>query len=76
MYWKIWFELYQDDKKVGSGVWHQYYKYKGNAVRAAKRQFGKERINKITGKVCRYNWIVSQTNPWRAQSEQLSFIND
>lgn len=75
MYWRIWFELYQDDKKVGSGVWHQNYKYKGNAVRAAKRQFGKERVNIHNGKVSRYNWIVSQTNPWRAQPEQLSFMN-
>ena len=74
MYWRIWFELYQNGKKVGYGLWHQHYKYKGNAVRAAKRQFGKERVNERTGKVYTYNWIVSQTNPWRAQSEQLSFM--
>lgn len=58
MYWKIWLELYQDNTKVGSGVWHQNYKYKGNAIRAAKKRFGEERINKNTGKVVRYNWVV------------------
>ena len=74
MYWKIWFELYQNDKKIGSGVWHQHYKYKGNAVRAAKKRFGEERVNVHNGKVSRYNWIVSQTNPRRTQPEQLSFM--
>ena len=75
MYWRIWFEVYQDDKKIGAGVWHQNYKYKGNAVRAAKRQFDKGRVNKYNGKITRYNWIVSQTNPWRARPEQLSFMD-
>lgn len=75
MYWKIWLELYQNDKKVGSGVWHRRYKYKGNAVRAAKKLFGEEHINERTGKVYRYNWVVSQTNPRRTRPEQLSFMD-
>lgn len=75
MYWKIWFELYQDGTKIGSGVWHQHYKYKGNAVRAAKKRFGEERVNVHNGKVSRYNWVVSQTNPWRTRTGQLSFID-
>ena len=62
--WRIWFEMYEDGKKIGSGVWHYCYKYKGNAVRRAKQQFGEPRINKNTGKTYTYKWIVSQTNPW------------
>ena len=64
MYWRIWFELYADGKKVGRGVWHQWYTYKSNATRRAKQLLGTERVNKHTGKVYTYNWIVSQTNPW------------
>ena len=63
MHWRIWFELYEDSKKIGSGVWRQPYTYKQNAVRAARRIFGYEHVNKNTGKVYTYNWIVSQTNP-------------
>ena len=74
MYWRIWLVLYQDDRKIGYGVWHQHYKYKGNAVRAAKERFEGERVNKLNGKVCRYVWAVSQTNPWRAPADQLSFM--
>ena len=65
MYWRIWFEIYDDNKKIGSGLWHQQYRYKGNATRAAKKRFGSERVNKYSGKVYRYKWTVSQTNPWR-----------
>lgn len=65
MYWRIWIELYENDTKIGSGVWHQYYKYKGNAVRAARKNFDKERVNRNTGKIYIYNWTVSQTNPWQ-----------
>ena len=63
MHWKIWFDLYEDDKKIGSGVWRQTYTRKHNAVRAAMRRFGYTRINKNTGKVYTYKWIVSQDNP-------------
>lgn len=67
MYWRIWIELYEADKKIGSGIWHQCYKYKANAIRAAKRQFGQERVNRNTGKNYTYKWIVSQTNPYHVQ---------
>lgn len=63
MRWKIWFDLYNGNMKIGSGVWHQSYTRKHNAVRAAKRMFNRERINKYTGKVYTYKWIVSQGNP-------------
>jgi hypothetical protein len=57
--------MYEDGKRIGGGVWHQLYNYKGNAVRFAKKQFGTPRINKYTGKTYTYKWVVSQTNPWR-----------
>lgn len=63
MYWRIWFELYEGDKKIGSGVWHYHYRYRGTAVRRAKQLFGEYRVNKNTGKIYTYKWIVSQTNP-------------
>lgn len=65
MSWRIWFEVYDGDRKIGSGVWHYQYKYKGNAVRRAKQKFGQPRVNKNNGKTHSYKWIVSQTNPWR-----------
>lgn len=65
MYWRIWFELYENDRKIGSGVWYYWYMYKGNATRRAKQMFGEPRHNKRTGKTYTYKWIVSQENPWR-----------
>lgn len=66
MYWRIWFELYKNGKKIGAGVWHQYYSYKGNAVRYAKKRFGTERVDRH-GDIYTYKWTVSTTNPWRKQ---------
>jgi hypothetical protein len=63
MYWRIWFELYKNGKRIGAGVWFQHYKYKGNAERWAKHRFGEPHINKRTGDVYEYTWIISQTNP-------------
>lgn len=68
MPWRIWFELYKNGKKVGAGLWFQAYKYKGNAVRYARKQFDSERIDSH-GDVYTYKWIVSQTNPWRKREE-------
>ncbi len=63
MRWRIWFDIYTGDRKIGSGVWHQSYTYKCNAVRAAKKRFGSGRTNKYTGKTYIYEWTVSKTNP-------------
>lgn len=66
MPWRIWFETYKNGKKIGSGVWYQRYKYKGNAARWAKKRFGEPRINERSGEIYTHTWIVSQTNPWRS----------
>lgn len=58
MRWRIWFDLYKDDKKIGAGVWHQCYTYKHNAVRAAKKRFDGRNSKHYT-----YKWVVSVTNP-------------
>lgn len=63
--WRIWFVVYKDGKKIGAGLWHQHYKYKGNAVRRAKKQFDHPRVNRYDGSTHTYEWVVSQTNPWR-----------
>ncbi len=62
MYWLIWFDVYKNGKKIGAGVWHQRYKYKGNATRFAKKQFNGDRV-RGNGDVYTYKWVVSQTNP-------------
>ena len=69
MPWLIWFEVYKNGKKIGAGVWHQKYKYKGNAVRYAKKRFDTTRIDRC-GDVYTRKWIVSQTNPWRKTTEE------
>ena len=64
MYWLIWFELFKNGKKIGAGVWHQRYKYKGNAARYARKRFDNARVDSH-GDVYTYKWTVSKTNPWR-----------
>lgn len=63
MRWRIWFELYENGKKIGHGVWRQSYTNQEDATHVARRLFGHERVNKNTGKVYTYNWVVRKTNP-------------
>lgn len=63
MSWRIWFEVYKNGKKIGAGVWHKHYKYKGHAERWAKKRFGERGVNKNSGDIYTYKWVVSQTNP-------------
>lgn len=63
-YWRIWFEVFEDDKKIGAGVYHQVYAYKGNAVRRAKEMWSNDIYNPMTGTTIKRKWIVSQTNPF------------
>ena len=65
MYWRIWFVMYRNGTKIGSGLWHQRYIRRGNAVRWGKYRFGNPRYHKHTGDIYTYDWVVSQTNPWR-----------
>lgn len=62
MPWKIWFDVYKNGKKIGAGVWHRQYKYKGNATRYAKKRFCRTRVDH-DGNVYTYEWVVSRTNP-------------
>ena len=63
-YWRIWFRLYKNDEFIGAGVWNQYYKYKKNAVRRARKMWSQDIYEPTTNVVIRREWIVSQTNPW------------
>lgn len=55
MKWKIWFKTFNDaGTQTGAGVCIDSYTIKGNAVRAAKKQF-----DGLKG----FEWVVSQTNP-------------
>lgn len=59
--WKIWFEVFRNGKKIGSGLWHQEYASKGSAIRRAKAVFD-DPVKQTGGKT--YKYIVSQTNPF------------
>lgn len=63
-YWRIWFEIYENDRLIGAGVWHQHYKYKKNAERRAKQMWSKDLYNPVSNKIIKRKWVVSQTNPW------------
>ena len=64
IYWYIWFEIFEDGKKIGCGRWHQAYTHKSSAVRRAKQMWSKDLYNPLTGTTISHKWIVSQTNPW------------
>ena len=63
-YWYIWYEVYEDEKKISSGRYHQAYAYKHNAERRAKQMWSKDLYNPMTKTTYKRKWIVSQTNPW------------
>lgn len=61
--WKIWFEIYEDNEKIGGGLWFQSYTRKGNAVRRARKQFDRI-VTDQSGRVLSWRWVVCQENPW------------
>jgi hypothetical protein len=65
MHWRIWFVMYKNGSKVGSGLWYKHYKYYGHAKRWAEYRFGKPHIHEYTGDIYTYEWVVSKTNPWK-----------
>ena len=56
----IWISHYKNGQLVGASVSAKCYKRKGYAERVAR-----ERLSKPGKDGCRYEWIVSETNPWR-----------
>lgn len=68
--WKIWYEIYQNGQKIGSGLYHRYYVRRGDAIRRANIQYNKslERTDGIT-----FKWCVSQTNPWANGAEPVMY---
>lgn len=70
-YWYIWFKVFEDGKYVGAGRYHQAYAYKHNAIRRAKQMWDKDLYNPMTKTTITRMWIVSQTNPWRTENDQL-----
>ncbi len=63
-YWYIWFEVFEDGKKVGSGRYHQAYTYKKNAERRARQMWSADRYSPMTNTIISHKWIISQSNPW------------
>lgn len=62
--WYIWFEVFENGNKIGSGVWHRGYSYKKNAIRRAKQMWDKDLYNPMTGSIISRKWVVSQSNPF------------
>lgn len=67
MTWKVWYQVYVNGRKTSENVLRQEYKYKGNAVRRARKQFN-EAVEGPNGFVT-YKWVVSPVNPWRDYAE-------
>jgi hypothetical protein len=63
-YWHIWFEVFEDDKQIGRGVWYYPYKHKSSAVRRAKQMWSEDLYSPITGTTIKRKWVVSKTNPY------------
>lgn len=63
-YWKIYYEMFRDGKKLAQGLHWKSYKHKSSASRAARQTYALPRVYPETGEVITYRWIVSQTNPW------------
>ena len=70
-YWYIWFEVFEDGKKVGAGRYHQAYAYKQNAVRRAKKMWSQDQYIPMTGTTIKHKWIVSKTNPYEYERSEL-----
>lgn len=63
-YWYIWFEILENGKSLGKGLYHYAYKHKSSAVRRAKQMWSKELYIPMTGTLIERVWVVSQENPW------------
>lgn len=63
-YWYIWYEVYEDGKKINRGRYYRSYRAKDSAVRRAKQMWGEALYNPLTGTTHTIKWIVSETNPF------------
>lgn len=70
-YWYIWFEVFENGKKIGSGLYNQAYSYKHNAVRRAKLMWDKPFYDPMTNSTITRKWIVSKTNPFEFERSEL-----
>lgn len=70
-YWYIWYEIFEDGKKIGSGQWPTAYSYKSSAERRAKQMWSEDFFNPMTETTISRKWIVSQTNLWEYERSEL-----
>lgn len=67
-YWRIYYEVFEDGKKIGRGVYPKSYKYKQDAQRRAKKMWGEPQYNQLTNTTITYEWQICQNNPWEKGS--------
>ena len=64
-YWRIYYEVYEDGKSVGRGVYPRSYRSKCYATHKARELWGDPVYEPLTGKTVTYDWVVSEINPWK-----------
>ena len=63
--WKIWFEVFQNGEKYGSGVSIKSYASKSSAERRARQLYSMPRTDLHSGVTTTFRWIVDKTNPFQ-----------
>lgn len=63
-YWYIWFEIFDDGKKVGEGRYPRSYRRRRNAERRAIQMWGREIYSPVGNTTLKRKWTVSETCPW------------
>jgi hypothetical protein len=69
-YWYIWVKVYEDDKYIGSYMYHKGYKHKSSAERRARTLWGLPHVDLMTGTIVTRKCIISQTNPWTEEENR------
>lgn len=68
--WRIWVKSYnKDGRLVGAVVLPNTYTRKDTAIRAARNRFDLQHSDR------RYEWIVSQENPWIDNRDNPDFLH-
>lgn len=62
--WYIWYEVFEDGAKVGSGMYPRSYSSREGARKRAKQMWSEDQFNPMTGTTISYKWTVRQNKPF------------